>query len=166
MALVKTYVDDTTAVLTWRTVDHPHEFSSYDRYEISCFKCEEGGDSLQHHCTEQCGENVRYWPGKEGLKDNHVTVSELQPSTLYKFVLFVWNSQTALASVLVETSIAPKAKGKLIENFIRNIPKKEIRKKKERKKFVQIYANTAQGMLGNKPIRMRQSQTAEKYTKR
>lgn len=149
MALVKTYVDDTTAVLTWRTLDHPHEFSSYDRYEISCFKCEDGGDSLQHRCKEQCEENVRYWPGKEGLKDNHVTVSELQPSTLYKFVLFVWNSQTALASVLVETSIAPKAKGKLLGNFIRNIPKKEIKKLKQTKKQVnkEIRANLCQQSL-------------------
>ena len=112
MVLHKTYVDDTTTVLTWRTVDHPHEFSSYDRYEVMCFKCEHGGDSVQHHCTENCGNNVRYWPGREGLKDNHVTVSELQPSTLYKFVLYVENSQTALSSVLVETRTAPKTKGK------------------------------------------------------
>ncbi|CAH3118896.1 unnamed protein product, partial [Porites lobata] len=109
MILDKTYVDDATAVLTWRTVDNPHKFSSYDRYEIMCFKCEDGGDNIQHQCMQTCGSDIRYWPGREGLKDNHVTVSELQPSTLYKFVLYVWNSQTALASVLVQTSAASKA---------------------------------------------------------
>lgn len=109
MILDKTYVDDATAVLTWRTVDNPHKFSSYDRYEIICFKCEDGADNIQHQCMQTCGSDIRYWPGREGLKDNHVTVSELQPSTLYKFVLYVWNSQTALASVLVQTSAASKA---------------------------------------------------------
>ena len=109
MILDKTYVDDATAVLTWRTVDNPHKFSSYDRYEIICFKCEDGADNIQHQCMQTCGSDIRYWPGREGLKDNHVTVSELQPSTLYKFVLYVWNSQTALASVLVQTSAVSKA---------------------------------------------------------
>ena len=65
----------------------------------------------------------------------------------------MWNSQTALASVLVETSMAPKAKGKLVENFISNnnsswwrkkeIKKEEEKKKKMRKKFEQIHPNTA-----------------------
>lgn len=107
MLLDKTYVDDTTAVLTWRTVDNPHEFSTYDRYEIACFKCRVGGDSVQHHCTETCGDQIRFWPGRKGLKDNHVTVSELKPSMLYKFVLYVWKYQTELASTLVKTSVAP-----------------------------------------------------------
>ena len=110
LVLDKTYVDDATTVLAWHTVDHPREFSSYNRFEIVCSKCKHGGDSVHHQCTETCGNNVRYWPGREGLKDNHVTVSELQPSTLYNFVLYVWNSQNALASVLVETSTAPKGK--------------------------------------------------------
>lgn len=114
MLLDKTYVDDTTAVLTWRTVDNPREISSYDRYEISCFKCEDGGDSVQHQCTETCGDHIRFWPGREGLKDNHVTVSELEPSTRYKFVLYVWKYQTELASVLVKTSSSPvKSPGKI-----------------------------------------------------
>lgn len=115
MVLVKTYVDDTTAVLTWRTVDHPHQFPTYDRYEISCFKCKEGGDSVQHRCTETCGDNIRYWPGKEGLRGSHVTVSELRPSTLYEFVLYGWNSHTILAAVIVETSKAPTVRGKLVQ---------------------------------------------------
>lgn len=33
-----------------------------------------------------------------------MTVSELEPSTLYKFVLYVWKYRTALSSVLIETS--------------------------------------------------------------
>ena len=110
MNLDETFVDDSTAVLAWHTPDPPHEFSSYDRYEIMCFKCEAGGDKVQHQCTKKCGNNIRYWPGREGLKDNHVTVSELQPSTLYKFVLYVWNTHAALTSVLVETSTATKGK--------------------------------------------------------
>ena len=118
MLLDKTYVDDTTAVLTWNSVDNPHEFSSYDRYEISCFKCDQGGDSVNHQCTESCGEKVRYWPGKEGLKDNHVTVSELEPSTLYKFVLYVWKYRTALSSVLIETSaLTEVSQGKIFKIF-------------------------------------------------
>jgi len=113
MLLDKTYVDDATAVLTWRAVDN--EFSSYDRYEISCFKCKDGEDSASHQCTETCGNQIRFWPGRKGLKDNHVTVSELESSTLYKFVLYVWKYQTALASVLVKTSDSPvKSSGKMI----------------------------------------------------
>lgn len=107
MLLDKTYVDDTTAVLTWRAMDNPHKVSTYDRYQISCFKCEHGQDSVHHQCTGTCGDQIRFWPGREGLKDNHVTVSELESSTLYKFVLYVWKHQTALASVLVKTSDSP-----------------------------------------------------------
>lgn len=115
MVFVKTYVDDTTAVLTWHTVDHPHQFPTHDRYEISCFKCKEGGDSVQHRCTETCGDNIRYWPGKEDLRGSHVTVSELRPSTSYEFVLYGWNSHTILAAVIVETSKAPTVRGKLVQ---------------------------------------------------
>lgn len=122
MLLDKTYVDDTTAVLTWRTVDNPHEFSTYDRYEIACFKCKVGGDSVQHHCTETCGDQIRFWPGRKGLKDNHVTVSELKPSTLYKFVLYVWKYQTELASTLVKTSVAPS-----IAPAVSKLPGKKVR---------------------------------------
>ena len=113
MLLDKTYVDDATAVLVWHTVDNPREFSTYDRYEISCFKCEDDEDS--HQCTRTCGDRIRFWPGREGLNDNHVTVSELESSTLYKFVLYVWKHQTTLTSVLVQTSESPtKSQGKVI----------------------------------------------------
>lgn len=115
MLLDKTYVDDATAVLAWHAVDNPHEFSTYDRYEISCFKCEDDEDSVRHQCTVTCGDRIRFWPGREGLNDNHVTVSELESSTLYKFVLYAWKYQTALASVLVQTSESQaKSQGKVI----------------------------------------------------
>ena len=90
-----TFANQSAVELSWQppeiTGDQSHVF-----YDVDCLKpCndDDGGK-----CVEvACGSNVGYIPGKEGLNDTQVMVTNLGPFVIYNFKIYARNRVSEVA---------------------------------------------------------------------
>lgn len=78
-----TTVNSSTVQITWPAVKSNNKSFTYS---IDCYLCK---DEKDKECVEECGDNVVYYPAKDGFRTTSAMVSGLPSGGNFKFKVYV-----------------------------------------------------------------------------